>query len=170
MAASLHSLFSLRPFRSEDLAELITLFRQTVWNVNCRDYSPAQLAAWAPENIDASRWLPSLLEHETVIAQTSDGIIVGFGDISEQGYLDRLYVHKDYQGQGVATLILSYLESYARSCGCSQIETHASITAQPFLSPKAFLFLKNSRLNALGNCLPIISCISLFYDGYISPC
>ncbi|PWL49114.1 MAG: GNAT family N-acetyltransferase [Clostridiales bacterium] len=153
MAASLHSLFSLRPFRSEDLVELITLFRQTVWNVNCRDYSPAQLAAWAPENIDASRWLPSLLEHETVIAQTSDGIIVGFGDISEQGYLDRLYVHKDHQGQGVATLILSYLESYARSCGCSQIETHASITAQPFFISKGFSVFKEQQVERFGQLL-----------------
>ena len=55
--------FFLRAFRAEDLAAVQHLFRDTVWHVNCRDYTPAQLAAWAPETFDAARWLPSLLEH-----------------------------------------------------------------------------------------------------------
>ena len=145
--------FSLRPFVSEDLPALITLFRQTVWHVNCRDYSPAQLAAWAPENIDASRWLPTLLKHETVIAQMDHGEIAGFGDISDQGYLDRLYVHKDYQRQGVATAILSHLESYARACNCDQIETHASITARPFFASKGFFVFKEQQVERFGQLL-----------------
>ena len=30
-------------------------------------------------------------------------MIIGFGDIAQMGYLDRLYVHEDYQRQGVAS-------------------------------------------------------------------
>lgn len=42
----------------------------------------------------------------------NDEIIIGFGDIDETGYLDRLYVHKDYQHIGVATAICNQLEEY----------------------------------------------------------
>ena len=47
------------------------------------------------------KWNQSFLEHYTVIAEEENGII-GFGDISDTGYLDRLYVHKAYQHQGIA--------------------------------------------------------------------
>ena len=39
-----------------------------------------------------------------------DGQIVCFGDMDETGYLDRLYVHKDYQCRGVASAICDALE------------------------------------------------------------
>ena len=39
-------------------------------------------------------WNKSFLKNYTIVA-VENSIIVGFGDISEVGYLDRLYVHKD---------------------------------------------------------------------------
>ena len=57
------------------------------------------------------------------------GKIVGFEDMNGNGYLDRLYVHKDYQGQGVASAICDELERFAAG---KTITTHASITAKPF--------------------------------------
>ena len=47
---------TLRPYRPADLPEMIRLFRQTVHTVNIRDYTPEQVAAWAPELIDVGRW------------------------------------------------------------------------------------------------------------------
>ena len=43
------------------------------------------------------------------------------------GYLDRLYVHKDYQGRGVATALCDALEQAVQ---CEAYTTHASITAR----------------------------------------
>lgn len=40
-------------------------------------------------------------------------MITGFGDMDFTGYLDRLYVHREYQGQGIATLLCGELESWA---------------------------------------------------------
>ena len=37
-------------------------------------------------------------------------MIIGFGDIAQMGYLDRLYVHEDYQRQGVASVLCGQLE------------------------------------------------------------
>lgn len=47
-------------------------------------------------------------EHFSLVAIEA-GMIVGFGDIDSTGYVDRLYVHKDYQRKGIATAICDML-------------------------------------------------------------
>ncbi len=145
--------FQIRLFHQDDLPALISLFRQTVWNINCRDYSPAQLAAWAPDKIDEKQWLSSLLRHHTLIAQLPGGTIVGFGDISSSGYLDRLYVHKDFQHKHIASTLVASLELYASKQGCTQIETHASITALPFFLSKGYHIIKQQQVMRFGQPL-----------------
>ena len=102
-------MFSLRPYRTEDCAALAALFYETVHAVNARDYTPQQLDAWATGEVDLDAWDRSFREHDTVIAE-QNGSIVGFGDMDASGYLDRLYVHKDCQGRGVASAICAWLE------------------------------------------------------------
>ena len=91
----------LRIYRPGDLEEIYQLFYDTVHFVNRADYSPEQLDAWAPRQMDRSRWEQSLAEHETWVAW-EEGRIVGFGDLAQNGYLDRLYVHKDFVRKGIA--------------------------------------------------------------------
>lgn len=85
----------LRSYAEADCPELAQLFYDTVHAVNVKDYDQAQLDAWATGELDQESWNRSFLAHHTVVAE-QDGIIVGFGDMDETGYLDRLYVHKDY--------------------------------------------------------------------------
>lgn len=47
--------------------------------------------------LDQDRWNKSLLVNYSIVA-IDGGQIVGFGDIDKTNYLDRLYVHKDFQG------------------------------------------------------------------------
>ena len=77
----------LREYREEDCRELARLFYDTVHTVNGADYTGKQLDAWAPEDIDLASWNQSFLEHHTVVA-VRDGIIAGFGDMEDGGYLD----------------------------------------------------------------------------------
>ena len=49
---------------------------------------------WAPSDPDIYRWEASLNKNHTLVVE-KDGKIVGFGNVGETGYLDRLYVHKD---------------------------------------------------------------------------
>lgn len=92
----------IRKYKSSDCQEITELFYNTVHSINKKDYTQEQLDVWATKNIDIEKWDTSFLKNYAVVAE-SNGIIVGFGDIIEDGYLDRLYVHKDFQRMEIAT-------------------------------------------------------------------
>ena len=94
----------LREYQPSDCKELAELFYNTVHIVNAKDYTKEQLDVWATGKIDLEMRNQSFQEHYSIVA-VDDDIIVGFGDIDKTGYLDRLYVHKDHQGKGVAAKV-----------------------------------------------------------------
>lgn len=136
---------SLRAYRAEDCKNMAQLFYDTVHTVNARDYSEDQLNAWATGQVDLEGWNASFLDHITLVAEVN-GVLAGFGDMTEEGYLDRLYVHKDYQGQGVATALCDALEGKVRG----SITTHASITARPFFEHRGYRVLREQQVERRG--------------------
>ncbi len=132
----------LRQYQESDCTILMELFYHTVHTVNAKDYSKEQVDAWADGNPDLTQWNESLLSHYTIVAEIN-GIIAGFGDIDSSGYLDRLYVHPDYQHQGIATALCNELES---SVNADRIITHASITARSFFEHRGYKVLKEQQV------------------------
>lgn len=143
--------FTLRLYRPGDLEELIGLFYQTVRTVNLGDYTQEEVEAWAPspESVDRGAWGKSLLEHYTVVAQR-EGKLLGFGDMDDTGYLDRLYVHKDYQGRGAAAAMAEALEGYALGRGLRKVTVHASRTARPFFEQRGYRVLYAQQVERRG--------------------
>lgn len=139
----------LRPYESADCEALATLFYETVHTVNVRDYSPAQLDAWASGTVDLAEWDKSFLEHISIVAIEGEQI-VGFGDMRPDGYLDRLYVHRDHQRQGIATAICDALE---RAVPAEHFITHASLTARPFFESRGYQAIKKQRVLRSGIAL-----------------
>ena len=129
----------IRSYEPADCESLARLFYETVHSVCSADYSAEQLFAWADENIDLSKWNSSFLEHRTLVALI-DGEIAGFGDMDERGYLDRLYVGKDFQRRGVASAL----------CAAPTFTTHASITARPFFQKRGYRVLKEQQVERKG--------------------
>lgn len=128
----------LRKYRPSDCADMAKLFYDTVHKINAKDYSNEQLDAWASGNINLEAWDASFLEHNTFVAEI-DGNIVGFADMDNTGYLDRLFVHKDFQSMGIATALVNELEQSARASGIFRFETYASITARPFFEKRGYI-------------------------------
>lgn len=91
--------------------------------------------------VDLEKWNQSFQEHYSIVA-IDDGIIIGFGDIDKTGYLDRLFVHKDYQKKGVATAICEKLEQTTQGV----IVTHASITARPFFEKRGYKVIEEQQV------------------------
>lgn len=136
----------IRKYLPSDCEETAELFYQTVHTVNAGDYTKEQLDAWASGRIDPAEWNQSFLEHITVVA-VEQGRIVGFGDMDSSGYLDRLYVHKDFQSQGIASAICDELE---QAVDVEEIVTHASITAKGFFERRGYRVVKEQRVVRSG--------------------
>lgn len=135
----------IRKYESTDCKEMAELFFNTVHSVNVKDYTKQQLDAWASGQVDLEKWDQSFQEHFSIVAVEND-IIVGFGDIDKTGYLDRLYVQKNYQGKGIATAICDKLESKVKE----NIITHASITAKPFFEKRGYKVVKEQQVERNG--------------------
>ncbi len=135
----------IREYRLSDCKKLTELFYNTVHTVNAKDYSKEQLDAWASGRVDLKEWDQSLQEHFSIVA-IDDGFIVGFGDIDQTGYLDRLFVHFGYQGKGIATAICNRLESAVQV----NIVTHVSITARPFFEKRGYRVVKEQQVERQG--------------------
>ncbi|MGL4109858.1 GNAT family N-acetyltransferase [Clostridium sp. LP20] len=136
---------NIRRYKSEDCKEIIELFYNTVHSVNSKDYNEKQIEVWAPKEFNILGWDKSLSEHFSVVVEENN-IIVGFGDLHFSGYLDRLYVHKDYQGKGIATRIVNKIEKYAKESMIKIITTHASITAKSFFEGKGYKVIKEQTV------------------------
>ena len=139
----------IRQYTPKDCEDLVKLFYHTVHTTNAKDYSQEQLNVWATDKIDLEVWNKSLSEHYTVVA-VENNIIVGFGDIDKSGYLDRLFVHRDYQRRGIATAICNELE---RAVKVDKIITYASITAKPFFEQRGFNVVKEQQVERNGIAL-----------------
>ncbi len=135
----------IRRYQLSDCRELTELFYNTVHTVNAKDYTKAQLDAWATGKADFARWNQSLHEHYSIVA-LDDESIVGFGDIDKTGYLDRLFVHASYQGRGIATAICNQLEGAVQG----KVVTHASITARPFFEKRGYTVVKEQQVERQG--------------------
>lgn len=140
---------NIRVYRTADCPMLLQLFYDTVHTVNARDYSPEQLAVWVTGNVDAAAWDRSFLQHHTLVAEEA-GQVLGFGDMDADGYLDRLYVHRDFQRRGVASAIVLQLEEYAGARGVTRFTTYASITALPFFERHGYMVLQSNEVIRSG--------------------
>ena len=131
----------IRPYCPSDCGAMAELFYDTVHTVNAADYTPRQLDAWADGQVDLAAWDASFQAHTTLVAEW-DGMIAGFADLAGDGYLDRLYVHKDLQGRGIATALCDGLPG-ARL-------TPASLTAQPFFEHRGWRMEREQQVERHG--------------------
>lgn len=127
----------VRAYRPGDLEAVVTLFRRSVREVSCRDYSPDQIAAWAPEAADLHAWAERLADGGVFVC-TRNGEIAGFARIDGTGCLDLLYVHPGFQRQGVARELMTRVLAWAASRGLRRVRSEVSVTARAFFERMGF--------------------------------
>ncbi len=123
------------------LDEMLRLFYNTVHTVNAKDYTREQLENWAPQAIDKKKWKDRLTNNVCFVTICRNQI-VGFGELSEEGGIDTMYVHKNHQGKKIASRILKELTDYAHHHSFKMLTTEASITARPFFERHGFKVIK----------------------------
>ena len=94
--------------------------------------------------------LSAALTLPPVLAAERDGQLLGFGSIGPDGYLDLLYVRKDCQHQGIATVLCDFLETLYP---VDRVTVHASITARPFFEARGYRVLRAQQVERRGQLL-----------------
>ena len=135
----------IRPAQPGDVPQIAELFHRTVREVNAADYTPAQTQVWAGEAPEPEKWSARLSVKRTFVCEV-DGRIRGFAEFEDTGHIDALYVHADFQNQGVATRLLKHIEAEAARLGLERLFTEASITARPFFEARGFIVLEEQEV------------------------
>lgn len=142
---------SIRPYLPSDAGATIDIFLRAIREVAAKDYSAAQINAWARVD-DPAGWAVRRASRPAWIAEM-DATPVGFADLVPDGYLDMMFVHPEYQGLGIASLLLSRIEEKARELGLGRVHTEASLTARAFFERRGFHILKSQQVEKRGEVL-----------------
>lgn len=131
---------AIRPYEAHDAPATLEVFTQSVLRTAARDYSPAQLDAWAqPGQRDPAEWNAKMLARNTFVAvEGSSGMVVGFSDVDGHGYIDMMFVDPGATRRGIGTLLLIHAEELARAAGATELLADVSITARPFFEAHGF--------------------------------
>lgn len=140
--------FIIRAALQSDAVELKKLFQNTVLAINWRDYSQAEVEDWASCGDDLSNIEDMIKTHYFIVAVNQQSEIVGFSSITPQGYLHSMFVHKDFQGEGIATMLLNEIEQYAITNGIIRITSEVSLTARPFFEKKGYIVEEEQKRKA----------------------
>lgn len=138
----------IRAALQSDAVELKNLFQNTVLAINRRDYSQAEVEDWASCGDNLSNIEDMIKTHYFIVAVNQQSEIVGFSSITPQGYLHSMFVHKNFQGEGIATMLLNEIEQYAITNGIIRITSEVSLTARPFFEKKGYIVEEEQKRKA----------------------
>lgn len=139
-------------FKEYDTEEIVSLFYETVHSINLKDYSKKQLDVWATKKekkLIINLWTVALAKNITFVAKINNKV-VGFSDLTLEGYLDRLYIHKDFQSQGIASALVDMIESEEKKLDIFVIDTDSSITAKTFFEHKGYKIVQSQTVERKG--------------------
>jgi len=144
-------MLAVRPYVPQDAEATIGIFLRAIREVASNDYTPDQVNAWAQVE-DHEGWARRRASRPTWIA-TVDGSPAGFSDLEASGHLDMMFVHPQYQGLGVASLLLKAVEAAGHGQSLTLITTEASLTARPFFERRGFNVVAAQEVQKRGQTL-----------------
>lgn len=143
---------TVRRYRPGEEKELVELFRQTVHRVNSKDYSPSQINAWAPDNLDIDSACQRIRRNNPFVA-VYEGRIVGYADIQPDGYIDQFFCHHEYTGLGIGKKLFAELEKFAVENDIKRMHANVSTTARPFFESLGFVVQREQVIHLRGQSL-----------------
>jgi ribosomal protein S18 acetylase RimI-like enzyme len=127
----------IRRATPDDALAIAILYHDTVKKINSGDYAPAQIQAWAGAVPEEQKWRERQTNRTTFVDE-QNGIIRGFAELEDDGHVGAVYVHADYQREGIASALLHEVEREAVARGATSLSAGVSITAQPFFAKYGF--------------------------------
>lgn len=135
------TIMDIRRFKNGDENALFRVFFSAVHDTASRDYTPEQIAAWAPADIDSGMWASRMRALRPFVVELEDEI-VGYADIQPSGYIDHFFVSGAYARQGIGAMLMNRIQQEAKLLGIGEITSDVSKTAEPFFVRHGFHVVK----------------------------
>jgi putative acetyltransferase len=142
-------MLQLRKASETDIEQIGLLFKETILHKNVRDYEPEQVKAWASGYNETDKWKKKIAEQYFLVA-IEDDTLCGMASITPKGYIDYMFVGKDHQGKGVASMLFNALMLKAVEWKVKKLTADVSITAKPFFLHKGFLVVREQEVLLKG--------------------
>ena len=127
----------LRDFQAGDEPSLRAVFESAIHEVAIRDYTQAQVDAWAPRQFDPTLWARRVQGIAPFVIER-DGEIVAYADVQPSGYIDHFFVGAAANGQGIGRRLMERIHERADELGITELTSEVSRTAQPFYARFGF--------------------------------
>lgn len=128
---------NIRRYKIGEEETLWRLCRDTTLRVNARDYGMELAEKWAPSQIDVGKWAERMRTKNPFVAD-QDGFILGFAELTGEGYISGFYCHHMWQRQGVGSALYQAIEVDASRLGVDFLQVEASTSAKGFFLSMGF--------------------------------
>ncbi len=142
----------IREFRIGDELALYQVFFSAIHEIAHQDYTPEQINAWAPAEIDRDKWVYRMCSIKPFVVEIA-GQIVAYADVQSSGYIDHFFVAGAVARQGVGSMLMNHIHQFATAQGITILTSHVSLTAQPFFTKFEF--------SVIEQCFPVIQGVVL---------
>jgi putative acetyltransferase len=146
----------IRRYASGEQSALFDVYFTAIHLVASRDYTPEQIQAWAPRDVDMDVWARKMREINPFVADLN-GELVGYADVQSNGYIDHFFVSGKHPRQGIGSLLMRRILAEATSLGIPSLTSNVSRTAQPFFEKFGFVIVDQRNPVVRGVVVPNVS-------------
>jgi putative acetyltransferase len=133
-------LTNIRFYEPKDAALLGAVFFDAVRTVGLREYSQAQIEAWAPVMPDPARLEARAKDGRVILVAVNEvDEPIAYGDLELNGHI---YCRPEVIGAGLASALYNRLEQQARERGMTGLFVEASEAARRLFMRKKFAQVK----------------------------
>jgi len=143
----------IRRYRPGEERALFNVYYSAIHLVASRDYSPRQIEAWAPRNVDPALWQDRMRGINPYVAEL-EGEVVAYADLQANGYIDHFFVSGAHPRRGLGTLLMNHILREARLLGLSELTSDVSRTAQGFYERFGFAVVEQREPVVRGVVIP----------------
>lgn len=140
----------LRDYASRDAETTKNVCVDAITRIASNNYSPEQIAAWVdglPQ--DLAEWDEQMQSRGSFVA-IAGGQVVGFTDVSSDGYIDMMFVSPEFVRQGVGSGLLQEAERRANRRGIDCLSAHVSLSAKSLFELHGFPAVRRRRVSRNG--------------------
>lgn len=143
----------IRSYKKGEAPALFEIYFSAIHLVASRYYTPEQIQAWAPRDLDPDIWEAKMRDIQPYVAELDDRA-VGYADLQPDGYIDHFFISGRHPRQGIGARLMSHLIAEAHSKGIEELTSDVSRAAQPFYRKFGFEVVEQRQPVVRGVIIP----------------